>query len=281
VGQETKTIPQTLSVFKLTQLTINLFTIENLLKSTSLDFYLFSFTIVHMAKELVLHKIQSEILVSLLLASGKRFSELNKNKEVESDQFNFHLKQLISNGLVTKDKASNYILTTAGKEFANRFDTDTKLIERQAKIGVLICCTIQKDGKTMYLLQQRLKQPYYGFWGFITGKVRWGESIFKTAKRELYEETGLRAKFKLTGVKHKTDFDVNGTLLEDKFFFVIKAEKPTGKFKEEFEGGRNKWFPEKEISKIDGLFEDVGVTLKMANQKKFKFSEMEFKVKRY
>ena len=232
-----------------------------------------------MAIENTIHPIQSDILVTLLLRKNARFSQLN-NKKIESDLFTFHLKTLLTGGLIEKS-ASGYRLTTSGKEFANRFDTEQKVIERQAKIGVLICAVRGEGMKREYLLQQRLKQPYFGFWGFISGKIRWGESIYETAKREFKEETGLKAKFNLAGVKHKTDYDLSGNLLEDKFFFVMRAENPKGKLKKIFDGGKNKWFFKKDIFKTKDLFDDVDKTLEITESGGLVFTEKKFKVKRY
>jgi 8-oxo-dGTP pyrophosphatase MutT (NUDIX family) len=233
-----------------------------------------------MPTNLEIHVIQSGILLTLLFQPLARFSQLNKLK-VPSDQFNFHLKALMNANLIEKTDNGLYRLTAKGKEFANRFDTDQKEIERQAKIGVLICCTRKKEGYEEYLLQQRLKQPYYGFWGFITGKVRWGESILETAKREFEEETGLLAEFKLSGIKHKTDYDTNDVLLEDKFFFVILGKNPKGKLKDTFEGGKNKWIKKGDITKIKELFSDVNKTLEIAMSKQITFTEVKFNADKY
>lgn len=227
-----------------------------------------------------IHPIQSAILTTLLFHPLSRFTDLNK-LEAPSDQFNFHLKSLVSLGLIEKKDKGNYALTNTGKEFANRFDTDLKVIERQAKVGVLISCQRERMGEKQYLVQQRLKEPYYGFWGFISGKISWGESIFETAEKELMEEAGLSAEYKLVGIKHKTDNDYNNNILEDKFFFVINAFNTKGKLKSSFEGGKNKWFAKEEIFKLKNLFPDVDGTIAMTESKQMVFKELRVKVDKY
>ncbi|HEY1074642.1 MAG TPA: NUDIX domain-containing protein, partial [Patescibacteria group bacterium] len=147
-----------------------------------------------MKKDIQLHPAQLAILRELLYKPEARFSELNVTN-LTSDHFNFHIQQLIHAALVEKSEGAKYKLTSSGKEFANRFDTDTPnniTIEKQAKIGVAVCCVDTQDGEIKYLLQQRLKQPYYGYWGCMTGKIKWGESVYETAKRELEEEMGVQ-----------------------------------------------------------------------------------------
>lgn len=75
-----------------------------------------------MIKDFDVHPIQANILRELLFVTNGSFGKLNKNK-IGSDSFSFHLKQLINWGLVEKTEGK-YHLTTRGKEFANRFDTD-------------------------------------------------------------------------------------------------------------------------------------------------------------
>jgi len=233
-----------------------------------------------MKTQIKVHPVQARILVSLLFKKESRFRDLN-NTKLTNDHFSFHIKELLRSGLIIKTKTGAYALTKLGKEFANRFDTDNKDIERQAKLGALIVCTKTDKGKRLFLIQQRLKQPYYGFYGFITGKIRWGETIFETAKRELSEETGLVGKFNLSGIKHKTDYTKSGKLLEDKFFFVFKVEKTKGKLIEKFEGGRNQWLPKKEILKLPNLFNDIAMSLKMIDNSSIEFSEAKYKVRGY
>lgn len=64
----------------------------------------------------------------------------------------------------------------------------------------------QHKGRREFLCQQRLKQPYYGFWGRLGGKLRWGESFEEAAARELMEETGMTATFTYKTIYHKRDY---------------------------------------------------------------------------
>jgi 8-oxo-dGTP pyrophosphatase MutT (NUDIX family) len=191
-----------------------------------------------------LHPAHVAILHVLLFRPEARFAELQKASELTSDHFNFYLKQLLDEDFVTKNERGAYHLTQKGKEFANRFDTDERKVERQPKVAV--CLMIRREDGTQ-LLQQRLKQPYYGYWGRPTGKIRWGETILEAAARELMEETGLEADLEFEQVYHKMDYNKEtGALLEDKIFFIIGGTNAHGTLIEEFEGGRNAWMTQAE-----------------------------------
>ncbi|HSX06160.1 MAG TPA: NUDIX domain-containing protein [Candidatus Saccharimonadia bacterium] len=205
-----------------------------------------------MSVDKLLHPAHVAILRVLLFTPSARFAELQKASELTSDHFNFYLKQLLDEGYVIKDSSGVYMLTGKGKEFANRFDTDTRTVERQPKVAV--CLVIHdEDGRT--LMQQRLKQPFYGYWGRPTGKIRWGETILEAAARELMEETGLAATLSFHSIYHKMDFNKQtGDMLEDKIFFIIHGTKPQGELQTEFEGGRNQWMTVSEIAKLEQSF---------------------------
>jgi ADP-ribose pyrophosphatase YjhB (NUDIX family)/predicted transcriptional regulator len=225
-----------------------------------------------------IHEIQINILRVLLFKPEACFTDLNP-QNVSTDHFNFHVKRLLELGLIQKNESGLYSLTTTGKEFANRLDTDSKkiVVERQAKIGVLIGC-VRGDH---YLIQQRLKQPFYGYHGFVTGKVKWGETVLETAARELEEETGLSAEIELVGVEHKMDYDQDNNLLEDKYFYVCRATNPKGNLIESFEGGKNLWVAEKDLTTLPDVFDDMSDVIKIINSKTMTFQELKFKVKRY
>lgn len=199
-----------------------------------------------------MHPTQVAILRALLFRPAAGFAELQKASALSSDHFNFHLKKMIGQNLVDKNRDGHYTLTVTGKEYANRFDTDARVVERQPKVAILLVIE-NNDGK--WLCQQRLKQPFYGFWGRPTGKVRYGETILEGAARELLEEAGITATLEFKGIYHKMDYAVeSGQLLEDKIFFTVYGTDPQGEFQEEFEGGRNAWFSAEEIEKLENAF---------------------------
>jgi 8-oxo-dGTP pyrophosphatase MutT (NUDIX family) len=228
------------------------------------------------------HPIQINILKTLLYQPEVKFSDLNPEK-VSSDHFSFHIKKVLESGLVEKTNEGLYRLTAKGKEFANRFDTDSAkvVLERQAKLGVLVICVKEEGRERKYLVQQRLKQPYYGFHGFMTGKVKWGETVDETAARELEEETGLQGSLLLLGVKHKMDYSQTGDLLEDKFFFIYRVTNTTGTLVESFPGGKNMWLVKEEIKKLPDLYDGVDESIEVVDKGVLVFIEKKYIVSKY
>src|SRR5690606_9885366 len=187
------------------------------------------------------------------------FSELLKATDLTSDHFNFHIKQLIEAGYLEK-RENTYTLTRSGKEYANRMDTDEKVLEKQPKISVLL---IVENDKGQFLSQQRLKRRCYGFWGRANGKVRWGETVEEAANRELLEETGLTADFRYAGLYHKMDYEKSGDFLEDKYFLVMYGTNPRGTIADT-EGHHNEWLSIKELEEKEKVFESISEVTEFA-----------------
>jgi len=215
-----------------------------------------------MSLEVNIHDAQMAILRELLFHPSVGFAKLQKLTGMTSDHFNFHLQKLIELKLVEKVARGTYTLTPRGKEYANKLDTDSNTVERQPKVAVILA--IEREGKNEkeYLFQERLKQPYYGFWGFATGKIRWGETILQTAERELMEETGLTADHRIAGLYHELVYQTEtGEQLEDKMFFVIHCTNVKGKLVENFEGGHNQWMTREEALKQPKIFTSFDIEL--------------------
>jgi ADP-ribose pyrophosphatase YjhB (NUDIX family) len=233
-----------------------------------------------MTTEVEIHPIQGEVLRVLTFKQVARFSQLNSFK-VTSDHFNFHVKRLLELALVEKTSQGLYSLSIKGKEFANRMDTDTAKLEKQAKLSVVVVGVREVHGRIQYLVQQRLKQPYYGFYGFVSGKMRWGETVQAAASRELQEEAGVSGYLELVMVEHKMDYDQNKQLLDDKFFYVFKAINLKGRLLAEFEGGQNMWLTKEKIERLPKLFDDVLEILAGIENSRLTFVENKFTVKGY
>jgi ADP-ribose pyrophosphatase YjhB (NUDIX family) len=204
------------------------------------------------AYEAKIHDAQTSILRELLFRPAAGYAQLQKPTNLTSDHFNFHIRQLVETGYVEKVSRGKYRLTPHGKEYSNKLDTDANVIERQPKSAVILA--IRKGSK--WLFQQRLKHPYFEFYGFPSGKIRWGETIIETAARELMEETGLTADYEYKGIYHEQVFQAEtGEQLEDKIFHVILCTNPRGELKQQFEGGRNAWMSLAQVAKEPKKFE--------------------------
>ena len=229
------------------------------------------------------HPAQIAIMRHLLFTPKSGFAELQKTTDLTSDHFNFHIKKLISEGYIEKVDLA-YALSGKGKEYANRMDTDENEIEKQPKVSVVI--TLERTnaaGEREFLYQQRLKNPYYGFWGRLGGKMRWGESVIEAANRELMEETSMTAEFSYKLLYHKRDFNkASGVLLEDKLFLCVYATEFSGELMERFEGGYNRWMTVDEFHQQDKRFESVDEFMNLMDagetfvEREFYYDESEY-----
>lgn len=219
------------------------------------------------------HPLQAKALRELLFKPHAKFSELNVEK-IPTDHFSFHLKALLQADLITKSTNGCYSLTPKGKEFANRFDTHAVKVEKQAKLGVLFVVTRDSANQKDYLMYQRRKHPFYGFIGFHSGKIKYGESIFDTAIRECLEETNLTGEPKLVGIRHTRVFNPDNQLLEDKYFFVCNIHNPTGELREQQEEGLNTWVTKDQLLNTPNRFKDVESTLIWLDSPELTFEEL-------
>lgn len=223
-----------------------------------------------------IHPIQANILIVLLFNSQARYTDLNTTK-IETDHFNFHIKRLIELELIEKTSSGKYQLTTIGKEFANRFDEENAKLERQPKPTVMVICLRECRNKTQVLIQKRLKEPYFGFHGVISGKIRWGETILESAQRELYEETGLKGSLTICAVEHKMDYQ-DDVLVEDKIFMVVRATDIKGRLQAKFKAGENIWMDLEKVKGLPNLFDDMHKVLGAATKNKLVFLEDKYHI---
>lgn len=208
-----------------------------------------------------IHHLQLEILRKLVFSPKLKYLQLKPSGDIENNQFDFHLNRLMEMAYVEKND-NKYQLSTKGKEYTTRMDTDSVEIMKQAKLSVWLAVTRKVKGKLQFLIYTRLKHPFYGCQGFGGGKMAFGERIVDTAQRELKEETGLEGKAEIIKMAHYRVFDRNKNLLEDKIMFLCRIASPIGSLTREVEEGKYEWVDENKIEDyITKPFEDMSVIM--------------------
>lgn len=149
------------------------------------------------------HPIQAAIFETLRTKpTGLRFSEL-RPADVESDLFNYHLKQLVSAGHVEKLDAG-YRLTKAGKEFlVDAAPLENGLPPRLKIAAMCLVSRVNSAGQLEMLYQKRKREPHLGSMVMVAGGIRRGEPVLAAARRRLKEEAGLSADFVWVGTLRK------------------------------------------------------------------------------
>lgn len=198
--------------------------------------------------EIKLHYYQKALLKKLVFQPTCKFSELII-EGLESEHMNYHLKQLIDFELVIKLN-DQYTLTDKGKDYCNLMDDDIASIEKQPKTSILIRAMRKnpQTGEVEHLVNKRLRQPYYGKVGGMTGKIRFGESAQDAAKRELYEETGLiPTKIQLVSIYRKIRKRKNNEPVQDVFMYTFLVTDLEGDLIEKTEFQENFWITQDDV----------------------------------
>jgi 8-oxo-dGTP diphosphatase len=205
-----------------------------------------------------LHRNQKLILKKLATTPSARFHELNV-PFLESEHMNYHLQKLVDIGLVIKTNGE-YALSNFGKDYANLMDDEVVHLEKQPKTSVLLRVVREVEGEIQHLLCRRLKHPYFGKVGRLSGKVQFGETLVEAARRELFEETGLTADNPiLEHIYHKLRTDENGRCVQDVLFYRYLIVNPAGTLIETTDVQENFWISASKLTGRDDLdvFEDL------------------------
>lgn len=214
-----------------------------------------------------MHKDQKNIIRNLIYSPSLSFAKLNSSN-ISSDRFNFHLKQLIKSGYVLKQDNGLYTLTEQGKEVSLRVDGLSKEVSKQGVIGVVVLPVRDKKGNKEYLIQKRLKSPFYGVYGFVSGKVDMCEYVNRCAKRELKEETGLYGgALRFLGIHHSIKGYKKTHPIIDHYFYLFRVDNPTGRIIDTKEGS-NVWLSDSEIKDLKPTFPDFDFTFNTFKENK-------------
>lgn len=185
--------------------------------------------------------LQKEIILVLMHNPSLTFNKI-WGKRIRSNKFAYHLKQLVKKGLVKKTKTGHYQLTLNGKRQALFLEAGTG---ERVDSPLLAVAVLIKKGKK-YLMLERTKEPFFGYWGFHGGKLRSQNYVFDQARESVKNETGLMCGLELKGVfSSKTYLDKD--LLYNHHLIVVNATQPKGKLISKTKKGSNKWVAEAEI----------------------------------
>lgn len=215
-------------------------------------------------KVIDLHRAQASILYDLRHKQAARFSELMAQTTLTSDSFKFHLSKLVKLGLVNKRGDGRYELSRVGKEFANDLSESRHDIQKRPKLSMLLVVKeVDPAGNERFLFQRRLRQPFYGYWGLISGPIPWGVEIEVAASHELKKQTDLEADFKVRGFRRQRDYEaVSGELLEDKLFAILIASNVRGDLKTDWPHGENEWLTPAELNSRRPIFSVTEAVIK-------------------
>ncbi|MFH0906235.1 MAG: NUDIX domain-containing protein [archaeon] len=185
---------------------------------------------------------KQKILRHLIHFPSSSYSQL-WDKKIPSNKFTYYLNQLTDKGYIEK-KNSKYSLTTKGKHLEASLDGNTGETRKRPFVAVVV--VVKKDNK--YLMCERLKEPYYGSFGFIGGKVEFGEDILKCAQRELFEETNLKGKGKIFIIDNIKTYENNKELAHYVHYGIL-FENTKGKLLPESMEGKFSFVKKREFIK--------------------------------
>jgi ADP-ribose pyrophosphatase YjhB (NUDIX family) len=188
------------------------------------------------------HEMQRKIILKLIHKPSMGFNEIWA-KDGESNAFAYHLNKLEEMGYVAKTDAS-YHLTNEGKKLSAFIEGDTG---GKAEMPTPTVIILVREGNKI-LCQQRLKEPFYGYWGLPSGKINFGWNPKECAVRDLKEEAGLVAEeLVLRDIEFTKSFD-NDKLLHHHIMFTYEVTKFSGTLKERTHKAVNKFLTLEEIN---------------------------------
>lgn len=214
-------------------------------------------------------KERREILRKLMHKQEMGFNELWGN-EGTSNGFAYHLKILVEDGLVCKN-GDVYCLTHEGKKLCTYIDGENGEKAKFPLLGIL--AVIYDKDRDMYLLMRRTKEPFFGMWGLIGGKLKFSEYIYECAKGEIKEETGLTCDIELRGIFSSKTYN-NKALSYNHQMFIILATNPTGELIEKTREGENKWVKWEDVEELT-MFPNVPKVVDVAKGNGFRWIEMD------
>lgn len=226
-----------------------------------------------------LNDVQASIIRELFFNDGLRFAEVNVHN-VPSDQFSYHLRQLIKYGLIEKTPEQTYKLSVLGRTRAIMlYPTKSSFIE-QGFLAVRLLLAKEENGQQLLLMQKRSAVPFKGTYATPGDKILFSEDVHVAAKRAMLMQTGLECDMQLKGIKHYKD-NYLGKIVQDKYFFVFRASNPRGLLKTQGRTGENMWLTYDEAIAVPPAIQGAKNIVDTALGDGFSFEELTFDITEY
>ena len=222
---------------------------------------------------------QAGIVRQLYFRDSLRFAELNVD-DVPSDQFSYHLRQLIKYGVIEKNADQTYRLTVLGRTRAIMLYPDKSTFVQQGFLGVRLVVMKIIEGRRYILMQQRTAVPYKGKYATPGDRVVFGEDVEAAAEKALRTQTGLSGKITLRGLHHLKDV-YQRDIVQDKYFFVCAVSKPQGTLLEQGRSGVNMWMAYDEVAQSTQLVHGCLELIELAASETMHFLEKTYRVNTY
>lgn len=121
-------------------------------------------------------------------------------------------------------------------------------------ISVTLECFVKKGNKYLMLHRSPHKKIMPDVWMAPGGHREFNEGLYECARREIFEETGLKIKnlrIKATGNAYLQDLE------KELFFWFVVADYAGGKLKQNPEDGELVWLSPAEILKHEKLLAEI------------------------
>ena len=167
-----------------------------------------------------LHHIQRHIIKVLGLRETARYRDL-KLSGVESSLYNYHLKEVIREGLVEKTADGEYRLSLAGLKYVDHVGVRTFEPRWQPKI---INNFVISNERGELLFYRKLRQPFVGLWNLPSGKLHYEDSsVTAGAQRELTMIVGQGTSYEYRGTVDAV-LRLDGEVVSRVLYFVHRVE---------------------------------------------------------
>lgn len=127
-------------------------------------------------------------------------------------------------------------------------------MSKQRNAVVTLECFVKKGDKYLLLHRNPTKRIMPDIWMAPGGHREFNEGLFACARREVFEETGLKIKnlqIKATGNAYVKDID------QEFFFHMLVADYKSGELKTNDADGTFAWLTPDEIVKLNNLLPEL------------------------